>query len=184
LDQLWVNVREKTGQNDSILWYTFLDLFLEKLGVSDRHTQNKTTLHQLQYFFQVKRESDPITKEIFELFKSLFSSLFPSSSSPLEGNKFLKSICELYSQNFFFGFQSRDEATKILNRCKNGSFLIRISKNEKRLVLSCLIISPPHKFVEHEHYNFGKDRPILEEYVRDCLAGYEIAQNKGEYFNK
>jgi len=174
LDKIWLN---SSGKSDSLPWNTFLESFFKQLGVS---TQNQFTIDCLQYFFQVKKNTDQITTRNCKFFKSLFKSLFPSSRSEEKGNKFLTSICELYKQEFFFGYQTRTEAEKILNNYKEEAFLVRISENQKRLVLSCMKMSETHKIIEHEHY--GKDS-ILEEYIQELRKqGYFIAKSKNEYF--
>jgi len=180
LDDIWLNVASKVtaGKSDTLPWNTFLESFLTRLGVSI--TQNQKTLKCLRYFFQVKQDTDLITENNFELFKNIFKSLFPSSPNEGKGNKFLTSICDLYEQEFFFGFQTRPEAEEILNKYKDEAFLVRISRKENRLILSCKKMSDPHKIIEHEHY--GTDGAILVEYVQENLKkdGYFVVPSKNE----
>jgi len=88
------------------------------------------------------------------------------------------------NKNFFFGYQERPDAERILCSSPIKAFLVRISKKQKRFVYSSLHMEPDkHKIIEHEHY--VKDGgPILLKYTQENFynKGFIVASSKATEF--
>jgi len=184
LEEIWKNASKKSGQHgDSLPWNDFCEFFSQKLGVDISH--NKNWQKVLEHFFNIESSNtiQIINKKYFRIFKNIFSSLFPSS--PKEGTKFLDSICELYNQDFYFGYLSRDQSEMILKESEGKAFLVRISENVEALVFSSPHTDPEHQKIEHEHYR-QDGGPLLLKYIEENFYSIGIvgASSKKKYFKQ